>query len=144
SDGEEIPKTNFEEVPDKHISDDSSIRHGDVQSEDPFGFTPKDVSFESVVRPDILSEENRYSNDKEDGGVVGIQGQEMMGDSNDNNESTCSGHFKKSKVPSSGGSIIQLIDDLVNVGQTMGYDMTGCINNMEKIIGSQGVKVVHR
>ncbi|GKE26726.1 nucleotide-binding alpha-beta plait domain-containing protein [Tanacetum coccineum] len=91
SDGEEIPKTNFEEVPDKHISDDSSIRHGDVQSEDPFGFTPKDVSFESVVRPDILSEENRYSNDKEDGGVVGIQGQEMMGDSNDNNEFTCSG-----------------------------------------------------
>nr|GEU55487.1 nucleotide-binding alpha-beta plait domain-containing protein [Tanacetum cinerariifolium] len=30
------------------------------------------------------------------------------------------GHFKKSEVPKSGGSILQLIDDLVKVGETMG------------------------
>nr|GEY77922.1 RNA-directed DNA polymerase, eukaryota [Tanacetum cinerariifolium] len=29
------------------------------------------------------------------------------------------GHFKKSEVPKSGGSILQLIDDLVKVGETM-------------------------
>nr|GEV10786.1 hypothetical protein [Tanacetum cinerariifolium] len=57
----------------------------------------------------------------------------------DANESTCSGHFKKYTGPRTGGSIIQLIEDLVNVGQTMGYDMTGCMKNMENIIESQGV-----
>nr|GFC99913.1 RNA-directed DNA polymerase, eukaryota [Tanacetum cinerariifolium] len=51
---------------------------------------------------------------------------------------------EKSKVPHKGGSILVLIDDLVNVGQTMGYDMTGCIKNMEEIIESHGVDESHR
>nr|GEW46360.1 nucleotide-binding alpha-beta plait domain-containing protein [Tanacetum cinerariifolium] len=53
---------------------------------------------------------------------------------NDVKESICSGHFKKSKVPKSSGSILQLIDDLAKVGETMGYDMKGCMKNMEEII----------
>ncbi|GJT57078.1 hypothetical protein Tco_0992132 [Tanacetum coccineum] len=171
SDGEEVPKTIFEDVPDKHILDNNSVRKSDVQSEDPFGiyevlnknrdgknnegkpedslkyppgFTPNEDGDESVVRADILSEESRLRDGKENGGFAGIPVQERMEVSNDNHESTCSGHFKKSKVPRTGGSIIQLIDDLVNVGQTMGYDMTGCINNMADIIESQGVNEVHR
>nr|GEX99852.1 reverse transcriptase domain-containing protein [Tanacetum cinerariifolium] len=63
---------------------------------------------------------------------------------NDAQESICSGHFKKSEVPRTCGSILQLIDDLVNVGQTMRYDMTSCMKNMEEIIESQGVNEVHR
>ncbi|GJW97621.1 hypothetical protein Tco_0179429, partial [Tanacetum coccineum] len=63
---------------------------------------------------------------------------------NDVGESICSGHFRKSEVPRTGGSIIQLMDDLVNVGQSIGYDMTGCMKNMEEIIESQRVKEVHR
>nr|GEX25301.1 RNA-directed DNA polymerase, eukaryota [Tanacetum cinerariifolium] len=35
-------------------------------------------------------------------------------------DSVGQGHFKKSEVPKSGGSILQLIDDLVKVGETMG------------------------
>nr|GFA96039.1 nucleotide-binding alpha-beta plait domain-containing protein [Tanacetum cinerariifolium] len=42
------------------------------------------------------------------------------------------------------GSILELTDDLINVGQTMGYDMTGCIKNMEEVIKSQGVDEIHR
>nr|GFA01124.1 RNA-directed DNA polymerase, eukaryota, reverse transcriptase zinc-binding domain protein [Tanacetum cinerariifolium] len=60
----------------------------------------------------------------EDGVCVGQHVHERVEVSNDTHESTCSGHFKKSEVPRKGGSILELIDDLVNVGQTMGYDMT--------------------
>nr|GFB04935.1 RNA-directed DNA polymerase, eukaryota, reverse transcriptase zinc-binding domain protein [Tanacetum cinerariifolium] len=80
----------------------------------------------------------------EDRVCVGQHVHERVEVSNDTHESTCSGHFKKSKVPCKGGSILELIDDLVNVGQTMGYDMTGCIKNMEEIIESQGVDEIHR
>nr|GEU39671.1 RNA-directed DNA polymerase, eukaryota, reverse transcriptase zinc-binding domain protein [Tanacetum cinerariifolium] len=41
---------------------------------------------------------------------------------NDVEESICSGHFKKSEVSKSDGSILQLIEDLVKVGETMGSD----------------------
>nr|GEX71437.1 40S ribosomal protein S18 [Tanacetum cinerariifolium] len=35
-------------------------------------------------------------------------------------ESVCFGHFKKSKGPRTGGSILNLLDDVVKVGQVMG------------------------
>nr|GEZ16589.1 nucleotide-binding alpha-beta plait domain-containing protein [Tanacetum cinerariifolium] len=37
SDREEVPKTNFEEEPDKSIFEGNSVRNNDVHSEDPFG-----------------------------------------------------------------------------------------------------------
>ncbi|GKE68282.1 hypothetical protein Tco_1526354, partial [Tanacetum coccineum] len=58
-------------------------------------------------------------------------------------ESVCSGHFKKSVTPRTGGSILNLMDELVKVGQTMGYNIDGCMNNMIEIIESQGVKEVN-
>ncbi|GJS70306.1 hypothetical protein Tco_0703147 [Tanacetum coccineum] len=45
----------------------------------------------------------------------------------DKEESICSGHFKKAELPRSRGSMLQLMDDLVKVGQTMGYNMEGCL-----------------
>nr|GEV78374.1 RNA-directed DNA polymerase, eukaryota [Tanacetum cinerariifolium] len=54
-------------------------------------------------------------------------------------ESVCTGHFKKSKVPCTGGSIMSLLDDVVKVGQVMGYKMDGCMSNVAEIIESQGV-----
>nr|GFB05306.1 RNA-directed DNA polymerase, eukaryota, reverse transcriptase zinc-binding domain protein [Tanacetum cinerariifolium] len=56
----------------------------------------------------------------------------------DVNASVCSGHFKKVGSPKSGGFILQLIEDLTKVGQTMGYKMKGCINDMGEIVKSQG------
>nr|GEV18268.1 RNA-directed DNA polymerase, eukaryota [Tanacetum cinerariifolium] len=58
----------------------------------------------------------------------------------DVSNSVCSGHFKTSMVPRTGGSILSLMDELVKVGQVMGYKMDGCMSNMTKIIESQGVK----
>ncbi|GJZ85778.1 RNA-directed DNA polymerase, eukaryota [Tanacetum coccineum] len=42
-----------------------------------------------------------------------------------------------------GGSILDVLDGMVKVGQAMGYDMDGCLKDMEKIIGSQGVPDVN-
>ncbi|GJS47171.1 RNA-directed DNA polymerase, eukaryota, reverse transcriptase zinc-binding domain protein [Tanacetum coccineum] len=47
-------------------------------------------------------------------------------------ESVCSGHFKKSEGPRTGGSILNLMDELVKVGQTMGYNMEGCLAQKAK------------
>ncbi|GJY48713.1 RNA-directed DNA polymerase, eukaryota [Tanacetum coccineum] len=41
-----------------------------------------------------------------------------------------------------GGSILDALDDMIKVGQIMGYDMDGCVKDMERIIGSQGVNEV--
>nr|GFB53797.1 RNA-directed DNA polymerase, eukaryota, reverse transcriptase zinc-binding domain protein [Tanacetum cinerariifolium] len=113
------------------IFEGNSVRQNDVHSEDPFG---GDVPVEKV---DNWSDENIVNDGQEDGVCVGPHVHERVEVSNDTHESTCFGHFKKSEVPRKGGSILELIDDLVNVGQTMGYDMKGCIKNMEEIIESQ-------
>nr|GFC02126.1 RNA-directed DNA polymerase, eukaryota [Tanacetum cinerariifolium] len=144
SNREEVPETNFEEVPDKSIFEGNYVRQNDVHSEDPFGiyevlnkkrdginiddkhedslkyppvFTPNEDGDVPVEKVDNWSDENRINDGQEDG---------------------------KSEVPRKGGSILELIDDLVNVGQTIGYDMIGCIKNMEEIIESQGVDEIHR
>ncbi|GKB92823.1 RNA-directed DNA polymerase, eukaryota [Tanacetum coccineum] len=159
SDMEEVPETNFEEVPDKSIFEGNSIRQSDVHSEYPFGiyevlnkkrdgkniddqhedsfkyppgFTPNEEGDVPVEKVDNWSDENRVNDGQEDGVCVGQHVHERVEVSNDTHESTCSGHFKKSEVPRKGGSILELIDDLVNVGQTMGYDMTGCLAQKAK------------
>ncbi|GKD51811.1 hypothetical protein Tco_1280787, partial [Tanacetum coccineum] len=58
-------------------------------------------------------------------------------------DSVCSGHFKKSEVPRTGGSILNLLDEVVKVGQVMGYKMDGCMSNITEIIESQGAEGVY-
>ena len=98
----------------------------------PPGFTPNDVGVTNVDAPNVVVDEPRQNEDQEEGEVLGIQDQIRKDGASDAHESTCSGHFKKSKGPSTGGSILQCIDDVVHVGQTMGYDMTGCIKIWNK------------
>ncbi|GJT58024.1 hypothetical protein Tco_0993078 [Tanacetum coccineum] len=45
---------------------------------------------------------------------------------------------RNSIKPNSGGSFLEFMDDLVKIGRTMGYNMDGCLKNMEDIIGAQG------
>ncbi|GKC32553.1 hypothetical protein Tco_1039847 [Tanacetum coccineum] len=59
-------------------------------------------------------------------------------------EYVSSGHFKKSEVPRTGGSLLTVMEELIKVGQTMGYNMEGCTKNIEEIIESQGVDGVLR
>ncbi|GKD44180.1 hypothetical protein Tco_1268825 [Tanacetum coccineum] len=55
-----------------------------------------------------------------------------------NEPKRASGHFQKAEIPRSGGSILQLMDNLVKMGQIVGYNMEGCMKNIEEIIESQG------
>nr|GEZ71053.1 RNA-directed DNA polymerase, eukaryota [Tanacetum cinerariifolium] len=50
----------------------------------------------------------------------------------DVSNSVCSGHFKTSMVPRTGGSILSLMYKLVKVGQVMGYKMDGCLAQKAK------------
>nr|GEU67919.1 hypothetical protein [Tanacetum cinerariifolium] len=150
-DMEEVPETNFEEVPDKSIFEGNSVKQNDVHSEDPFGiyvvlnkkrdgkniddkhedslkypprFTPNEEGDVPVEKVDNWSNENRVNDGQEDGICVGQHFHERVEVSNDTHESTCSGHFKKSKVPRKGGSILELMMNSLTWGQTIGYDMT--------------------
>ncbi|GJY84731.1 nucleotide-binding alpha-beta plait domain-containing protein [Tanacetum coccineum] len=142
SDVDEVLETCFEDESIKQSMDENFVRQRSRKY--PPGFTPNDAGATPLDVPDDASDENITSNGKEDGGSLEKQTRVRNAVCTDANESMCSGHFKKSVAPRTGGSIIQLIDDLVTVGQTMGYDMTGCIKNLEEIIKSQGVNDVHR
>ncbi|GKE71744.1 RNA-directed DNA polymerase, eukaryota [Tanacetum coccineum] len=49
--------------------------------------------------------------------------------------------FKKSEAPRTGVSFLGLMEEVVKVGQTMGYNMKGCVNNLSEIIASHGVSM---
>ncbi|GJU28914.1 hypothetical protein Tco_1172503 [Tanacetum coccineum] len=57
---------------------------------------------------------------------------------NKENASSVNGKFQAS------GSILEVMDELIKVGQTMCYNMDGCMKNIEAIIGSQGDSEVFR
>nr|GEX12675.1 RNA-directed DNA polymerase, eukaryota [Tanacetum cinerariifolium] len=132
SDREEVPKTNFEEVLNKK-RDGKNIddKHEDSLKYPP-GFTANEEGDVPVEKVDNWSDENRVNDGQKDRVCVGQHVHERVEVSNDTHESTCFRHFKKSEVPRKGGSILELIDDLVNVGRTMEYDMTGCRAQMAK------------
>nr|GEW01698.1 RNA-directed DNA polymerase, eukaryota [Tanacetum cinerariifolium] len=55
---------------------------------------------------------------------------------NDVEESICSGHFKKSKMPRSGGSILLLIDELVKEGEVVVMGDFNEVCNKDERFGS--------
>ncbi|GJZ64932.1 RNA-directed DNA polymerase, eukaryota, reverse transcriptase zinc-binding domain protein [Tanacetum coccineum] len=61
-----------------------------------------------------------------------------MGNQHNDLDSGCSGRFKKSVAPRTGGSILCLMEEVVKVGQTMGYNMEGCVKDIMNIIESRG------
>ncbi|GKA60808.1 nucleotide-binding alpha-beta plait domain-containing protein [Tanacetum coccineum] len=126
----------------KNKDNDASIPVSDHSIKFPPGFTPNGVSMQEdigrsvndVTSPRIVEKEqneqeriNNYNGSKD----------EMSG-------SVCSGIFKKPVAPQSGGSILCVLEELVKVGQAMGYNMKGCVNNISEIIESQGVSGVNR
>ncbi|GKB82192.1 DIE2/ALG10 family protein [Tanacetum coccineum] len=105
----------------------------------PPGFTPRENDVENVEM------DNQKDNcDGEFGNVNNIS-DEVNFSSGFNTykkaggESMDSDHCRESEGSRKGGSILMLMDELVKVGQTMGYNMDGCMKNIEEIIESQGV-----
>nr|GFC84243.1 RNA-directed DNA polymerase, eukaryota [Tanacetum cinerariifolium] len=83
----------------------------------------KDVP-EVIQCSDVSSFNNATGNNVED-----------IPDVNVEEESDCKGGRP---VRKDGGSILDALDDMIKVGQAMGFTMDGCTNDMEKIIGSNG------
>ncbi|GJU52083.1 RNA-directed DNA polymerase, eukaryota, reverse transcriptase zinc-binding domain protein [Tanacetum coccineum] len=155
SDVELVPESKFEEEPNKPTLEEDLVGQNNAQYADPFGiydilnkkrdannkdptskdslkyppgFTPIDDKDASVA----VSYDTFVKTREGDGQEDGFSGEKQKVSKNDVEESVCSGQFKKSEVPRTGGSILQLIDDLVKVGQTMGYDMKGCLAQKAK------------
>nr|GEU85985.1 hypothetical protein [Tanacetum cinerariifolium] len=151
SDTVEVPKTVF---------DEASGKKGDI-SEHPFGLysllNKKTKGMKKKENDENPSPKfpprftpNNEKNDSSDMGekfVNGNAGEELNGvDGVSNNanskgddvEYVSIGRFKKPEAPRSGGSFLCLIEEVVKVGQTMGYNMDEVVNNLSDIIESHG------
>ena len=45
---------------------------------------------------------------------------------------------------SKGGSVLGVLEEVIKVGQAMGFSMEGCEKDIETIIGNQGADLVFR
>ncbi|GKF14890.1 hypothetical protein Tco_0056352 [Tanacetum coccineum] len=103
----------------------------------PPGFTlmaDDDIKSNSV---DNLAREENASNLKvhKEKSIPEVKNSRSMSPSKEEDkEYGCSSHFRRVEGPKTGGSILHLLDDLVKVGQTIGYRMDGCVRNIKEII----------
>nr|GEY80685.1 RNA-directed DNA polymerase, eukaryota [Tanacetum cinerariifolium] len=96
--GEIVLDTKFEEDFPNQKGEEDSVGQGNVQSEDPFNI----YELLNHKRPVIDKNSNSNESLKYPPGYTPTRS-----------------HFKKSEVPKSGGSILQLIDDLVKIGEAI-------------------------
>nr|GEZ40180.1 hypothetical protein [Tanacetum cinerariifolium] len=128
SDVAEVPKIVFEESEQKDKKEaEESTGKQENHSEDPF----------SIYK--LLKQKKDYAgnDDKSNQSLKYPPGFTPNEGSNkrskeDISESVCSGNFKKSRLSRTGDSILNLIEELVKVGQTMGYRMDGCLAQKAK------------
>nr|GFB41455.1 nucleotide-binding alpha-beta plait domain-containing protein [Tanacetum cinerariifolium] len=73
-----------------------------------------------------------------------VGGKENFRSVNKMSDSMGSYRLKKSGMPRTGGSILSFMKEVMKVGQTMGYNMDGCVKDITEIIKSQGEFGVHR
>ncbi|GJU28117.1 RNA-directed DNA polymerase, eukaryota [Tanacetum coccineum] len=159
SDGEIVPESLFEdgELENNHVDGIFSKKEKEV-SEDPFnlysllkrqnklddkdtnsedslkhppGFTPLTHNCENDTSEKKVDQNDEFS---EAGDVDKLKGSA--------NGSISAGHFKVSEIPRTGGSMVGLLEDVIKVGQVMGFKMEGVIANLEELIGTQGGKEV--
>ncbi|GJY25245.1 RNA-directed DNA polymerase, eukaryota [Tanacetum coccineum] len=140
SDIEVVPDTSFDE------SNGSKKK----TSEDPFNIysilNRKDDQVDLGTKCDNLKTGNSF--------VEPIGSDEVRAFGGSKVESACSGSFKKSVAPRSGGSFLGLMEEVVKVGQTMGYNMEGlaqkakkdwarelCVNNKVNFLAIQETKM---
>ena len=71
---------------------------------------------------------------------------EDSGFGNEKEESVSIGSRKSNKIDikRTGGSVLTVMEELIKVGMTMGYNMEGCMKNIEEIIEVQGEKEVFK
>ncbi|GKA07213.1 hypothetical protein Tco_0686437 [Tanacetum coccineum] len=75
-----------------------------------------------------------------------IGNNEGSGSGNEKGESVSIGSRKNNKIEikRTGGSLLTVMEELIKVGKTMGYNIEGCMKNIEEIIEVQGGKEVFK
>ncbi|GJR43733.1 hypothetical protein Tco_1311836 [Tanacetum coccineum] len=111
---------------DKDTNSEDSLKH-------PPGFTPLTHNCENDTSEKKVDQNDEFS---EAGDVDKLKGSA--------NGSISAGHFKVSEIPRTGGSMVGLLEDVIKVGQVMGFKMEGVIANLEELIGTQGGKEGYR
>ncbi|GJR12104.1 RNA-directed DNA polymerase, eukaryota [Tanacetum coccineum] len=94
----------------------------------PPGFTPIEEGDKKFDKVDKLNGKEQGYTENANEQVNNVEEKSNKGMSSskeEDKESRCSGHFRRVEGPKIGGSILQLLDDVVKVGQTMGYKMDG-------------------
>ncbi|GJS67721.1 RNA-directed DNA polymerase, eukaryota [Tanacetum coccineum] len=119
-----------------------------AHSDDPFGLydllknkkgTTNHVPSPSLSHPPgftPVTSENRVENLTETGAPKVFNAQVMNSSQDipvDSNKT-----FSGQNVVKSGGSVLDVMEDIIRVGQVMGYSMEGCVKDLENIIGKQG------
>ncbi|GKB96811.1 RNA-directed DNA polymerase, eukaryota, reverse transcriptase zinc-binding domain protein [Tanacetum coccineum] len=119
-----------------HKKDDLNIGQNDIRSEDPFNiYDLLNKKQDNIIGGSSSDDNMKYPLGFTPTDHVAFKVKKTCPLSNpkeDREGSICSGHFKKAELPRSGGSMLQLMKDLVKVGQTMGYNMEGCLAQKAK------------
>nr|GEY52565.1 RNA-directed DNA polymerase, eukaryota [Tanacetum cinerariifolium] len=149
SDVEEVQETIFEDEGLRNSKEDEEAQNSNTdKSDDPFNIYPLlnkgniSVGCENVSNSLEFPPGFTPAMEK-----VEVNTKKVDANSNEkevSNDSQSSGHFKKSECPRTGGSILSLLEDVIKVGQVMGFNMDGCISNMGEIISSHVVEEVYR
>ncbi|GJV94142.1 nucleotide-binding alpha-beta plait domain-containing protein [Tanacetum coccineum] len=161
SDGEIVPESLFEdgELENNHVDGIFSKKEKEV-SEDPFNLysllkrqnklDDKDTNSEDSLKhppgftPLTHNCENDTSEKKVDQNDEFSEADDVDKLKGSANGSISAGHFKVSEIPRTGGSMVGLLEDVIKVGQVMGFKMEGVIANLEELIGTQGGKEGYR
>nr|GFB91491.1 hydroxycinnamoyl-CoA quinate/shikimate transferase [Tanacetum cinerariifolium] len=88
------------------------------------------------VNEEVVRDDNSF--------VYTVGGKENSRSVNKMSDSMGSCRLKKSRMPCTGGSILNFMEEVMKLGQTMGYNIDGCVKDITEIIKSQGEFGVHR
>nr|GFB59468.1 nucleotide-binding alpha-beta plait domain-containing protein [Tanacetum cinerariifolium] len=146
---------NEDEFDDEEDQDDNNVNDDEVKEQNPYSF--RDDSVDERIPDTLFQEEVQGVNNMEERvieqdaeqsddpfNIYPMLNKLEKTDRKENIYSISSGQFKVSEIPRNGGSILGLLDEVVKVGQVIGYKMEGCVSNIAEIIEAQGAEEVYR
>ncbi|GKD71811.1 RNA-directed DNA polymerase, eukaryota, partial [Tanacetum coccineum] len=136
SDEEGVSETIFDDNHTSHIN--SAVQESEPSLSHPPGFTPEAPQQEE----DHSNDDQNNDTDKANSPLVHSKVMNTTEEVHENVLSNGESGFNYSHNSYKGGSILEVLDDMIRVGQSMGYEMVRCIKDIEHIIGTQGADVV--
>nr|GEW32689.1 RNA-directed DNA polymerase, eukaryota [Tanacetum cinerariifolium] len=129
------PKSLYRPINDRTVDEDPSLSH-------PYGFTPEVSQQEKYYTSSPIKEKCNDHGDKADRSpIVHPRVMNFSQERNVNESSSGASSIKCPRNTGKGGSILEVLDEMIRVGQSMGYDMEGCSKYIELIIALQETKM---